>query len=309
MDKPWIETQEVASVLGIDPGCSAWTLWQWKTGEMEEGEDEGWIPDLASYVHEPLVEYVMNFEPAKGARRPGRRMAREQVGMRGKPDLVLDDAPEYGAGPGLVLVRGVSRGEWRAKWTQAKPWPWPPAEVMCEAEALFAVSGVKWGLVIPIADFGRPQAAIRIEPDRELRNGIVEAVAAFRESCVTGKAPPVDGRGRSCEGALDALAKSSPRAVREPRRLKPEEESVIRAKVEAVAKADEEIAGLRERIRGLAEESSEARKELLVMSSEGGPVRIGERVIRAREKRRGAERRHDRYVELEIDEGTEERRR
>ena len=299
----YVETSEVASLLDTRAQVSAWTLWQRKAGHEDTSDEAGHVPSLARYCHQGVVQWARRFAVLRDARRPTRPLRHPEIPLRGAPDLVLDDVPAYGPGPGFALVKWVPEREWVRRWCRPQPQVHPPGEVMVEAQALLLVSGAKWGIVVPVIGDGTMRGPLRVSPDRELMGGIARAVSSFARSLDPSdpRPPAPDATGPGAVQALRALAKSSPRSPAEPRELGPAEVERYAPLVEELSQGAAELERLAEERRAVRSRTEEARRTLVELVQGRGGVRIGPHVVALREHRPAARAPDESWVEVHIE--------
>ena len=296
----YVETRELGALLGTDPQISTWTLWQMKAGNYQPTDGMEDIATLAEYLHDPLVEYVRQFTPMDQSRRPQTTRVHKHLTLRGAPDLVIEKASAYGDGSGIVIVRAVTRREWAAEWTARQPWPWPPANVMAEMQGLYLLSDLKWGIVVPVVDWRRPEAPIQVGPDTDLKDRLAKSLEEFSRSLDPDNLhePEPDQSQNEARAALKVLARTNPKAIQEPTVLTGQEAKHYEGMMREVTEAEGAIEEHQEQIRGIATATQNARDQILALTRKHGRVQIGERTIWAEEQKPRTRSPHESWIRI-----------
>ena len=299
-----IDVRELPALLGIDAQTTSWTLWQRHARKETEIEDRNNVSRLNEYLRKQIIEYCVEYGfIGVDARTPRRDLVHPHLPMKGRPDLVINEASVFGAGTGIGLVEPVTGWEWTSEWCSATPRPTPPARVQCIAQGLFAISGCEWCVVVPVVGLDNVHAPIVIEYERDLTDQITLAVSQFSHSLDPRRPdpPPPDLAQRESFSAYRSLERASPRGSHEPRKLSAEEEQRYQPILQEVMEADRSIQSLQEQMAEIRKSTRTKRAELLAMASEGGEVQIGEHKVRVRTEQPRPRSPHEQWVVLSVD--------
>ena len=193
MNFNFLQEREIPAILGLDNRENPWDLWHRCKGDCvlkprKRTAREICHATLRDWIQENALQIF-----GSEARRPAHAVQiHENIPICAEPDLVIDQAPTYGKGFGVISLFIISAREWRGFWHPGNFSPKPPAYVHARLQASMLASGAHWSLALPMVDLNNPKAPLLIEPDLEMQKQIGKAALDFFQSVRENRPPAPD---------------------------------------------------------------------------------------------------------------------
>ena len=281
-DRVRLDTRQVPAMMGIDPMCGGWTLWQELKGRYTRDADTGRVPDLDEEAHEVVVDWIVRHgQLGVPARRAKGEVHADEVPLRGTPDIVIPAAAHWGAGPGFGQVVWIRGREWAREWRGRRVRPTVPPAPRAEAEAMMMVLGVEWGVVVPQIGRERVRSPILVRSDPEVRAGITRTLWELACALDEDRAPPPDVRAdMACLQALARVAPAPGGEEADEPPLSSEEQRAVAEDMQVLVDAQARFDEARAEMGVAADRRAEALARLLERTGRRDTVTVGSRTVR-----------------------------